>query len=201
MMNNFYRVAEFAKRVGKSPSTIRRWDRENIIKPMRSAGGHRYYTEDHIRKALGIHIKEEDRRTVVYCRVSSRNQQDDLQSQVESMRTFCLGAGIAVDNWLSEIGGGLNFKRKIFLQLIKDIEAGEIKHILIAHKDRLTRFGFDLIGWFADQHDCKITVVNQEQLSPQEELVEDLMSIIHTFSCRLYGLRSYKKKIKEVISE
>lgn len=200
-MNNFYRVSDFAERIGKSPSTIRRWDREGHIQPIRSAGGHRYYTEEHVRKALGIQIKEEDRRVVVYCRVSSRNQQDDLKSQIEAMRTFCLGAGIAVDDWLSEIGGGLNFKRKIFLQLIKDIEQGKIKHILVAHKDRLSRFGFELIKWFATQHDCKLTVVNQEQLSPQEEMVEDLMSIIHTFSCRLYGLRSYKKKIEKAVSE
>ena len=113
------------------------------------------------------------------------------------METYCLGAGVAVDEWLTEIGGGLNFKRKVFLALMERIENREIAHLLIAHRDRLTRFGFDWFEHFAQQHGCTITVVNQESLSPREEMVEDLMAIVHTFSGRLYGLRSYKRKIRE----
>ena len=196
-MNNFYRVSDFAKRIGKSPTTVRRWDTEGIIVALRSKGGHRYYTDDHVRKALGIAQPLEERKTVVYCRVSSKPQKDDLASQVKAMQTFCLGAGVAVDEWIEEFGGGLNFKRPKFLKLIEEIEIGGVEHVLIAHKDRLVRFGFEFIDWLAQQHGCKITVVNQERLSPQQEMVEDLMAIIHTFSCRLYGLRSYKKRIKE----
>jgi len=94
----------------------------------------------------------------------------------------------------------MNFKRRKFLTLMSRIQQGEIAKLLIAHKDRLCRFGFDYFSFFALKNDCEIIVVNQESLSPQQEMVEDLMAIIHTFSCRLYGLRKYKKDIKKVIT-
>jgi putative resolvase len=121
--------------------------------------------------------------------------------QVGAMRTFCLGGGIAVDEWVEEIGGGLNLKRKKFLDLMDRVERCEVKQLMIAHKDRLVRFGFDFFDYFCEKHGCKLTVVNQEQLSPQQEMVEDLMAIIHCFSSRLYGLRSYKKQIKEAVEQ
>lgn len=200
-MSKIYRVKEFAERIGKSPDTLRRWDKEGKLVAKRSVGGHRYYEESDFRKALGIEIPETDKKTMVYCRVSSRGQLTDLRSQVESMRSFCLGGGIAVDEWLEEIGGGMNFKRNVFLNLFDRIERGEIAKLIIAHKDRLVRFGFDFFEIFAQKHGCEIVVVNQEQLSPQQEMVEDLMAIVHCFSSRLYGLRHYKKKIKEAAEQ
>jgi len=95
----------------------------------------------------------------------------------------------------------MNFKRKKFLSLMSRIAIGEIQMLLIAHKDRLCRFGFDFFEHMAMENGCRISVVNQESLSPQQEMVEDLMAIIHTFSCRLYGLRKYKKKIKGMLEE
>jgi len=197
-MEKIYRVKEFARMVGKSPSTVRRWDREGRLVSKRSIGGHRYYDENDVKKALGIEISREDKKIIVYCRVSSNGQKKDLESQVKSMEEFCLGSGIAVNEWIEEIGGGMNFKRKKFISIIKRIEEGEISKIIIAHKDRLVRFGFDFFNMFFNQHGCDVIVVNQDRLSPQQEMVEDLMSIIHCFSCRLYGLRNYKKKIKEM---
>lgn len=196
-MDKFYRVSEFAKRIGRSSSTVRRWDREGRLLPRRTAGGHRYYSEVDVRRALQIDIEAVDRKTVVYCRVSGRAQVSDLKSQVEAMRLFCLGSGVKVDEWVEEIGGGMNFKRKRFLDIMQRIETMEIGKLIVAHKDRLVRFGFDFIEHFCNQHDCKLVVINQEQLSPQQEMVEDLMAIVHCFSSRLYGLRSYKKQIKE----
>lgn len=197
IMSNIYRVNEFAKRVGKSRSTIRRWDVEGRLTAKRGPGNQRYYDESDVRKALLIDVPEPDKKTIVYCRVSSKGQQDDLRSQVEAMRTFCLGAGLAIDEWIEETGGGMNFKRKKFLEIMQRIEHGEIGKLVIAHKDRFVRFGFDYFEFFAERHGCKIIVANQEQLSPQQEMVEDLMAIVHTFSCRLYGLRNYKKQIEK----
>ena len=94
----------------------------------------------------------------------------------------------------------MNVKRKKFLSLISRIYKGEINYLLVAHKDRLARFGFDLIQFIADENGCKIEVINQESLSPQQEMVEDLLAIVHTFSCRLYGLRKYKKTLKKALS-
>ena len=200
-MAKLYRVKEFAERIGKSTSTLRRWDREGRLPAKRSTGGHRYYDESDVRKALGLEKPDEQKKTLVYCRVSSRSQLPDLKSQVSAMRQFCLGAGIAIDEWISEIGGGMNFKRKEFLSIMDRMERGEISKLIIAHKDRLVRFGFDFFEVFAIKHGCDILVANQEQLSPQQEMVEDLMAIVHCFSSRLYGLRNYKKKIREVIEK
>lgn len=176
-MAKLRRVKEFAERIGKSTSTLRRWDREGKLPAKRSASGHRYYDESDVRKALGYDVAAEQKKTLVYCRVSSRSQLPDLKSQVSAMRQFCLGAGIAVDEWIEEIGGGMNFKRKEFLSLMDRIEQGEISKLIIAHKDRLVRFGFDFFFIFSQKHGCEIVVVNQEQLSPlspQQEMVEDL---------------------------
>ena len=136
--------------------------------------------------------------TGVCCRVSGRGQRDDLKRPVSAMEASGPGAGVAVDEWLSEIGSGLHCKRKVFLLLRERIEKWEIAHLPVAHRDRPTRFGFDGCRHFATRHGCAITVVNQESLSPQEEMVEDWMSIVPAFSCRLYGLRSYRKQIRDV---
>jgi predicted site-specific integrase-resolvase len=196
-MNRIYRIGKFAKRVGRSISTLRRWDASGEFVAKKHSSGHRYYDESDVRRLLGI--KNNERKVVVYCRVSSPNQKDDLKSQVTAMEQFCLSSGIAVDEWVHEIGGGMNFKRKKFLKLMDAIGNGEISELLIAHKDRLVRFGFEYFEHLAIKNGCKIIIVNQESLSSQQEMVEDLMAIIHTFSCRLYGLRKYKKNIKEVI--
>lgn len=194
-MNKIYRIKEFAQRIGKSVDTVRRWEREGKITPKRHPSGHRYFDESDVRTMLGGHPAT--RKTVVYCRVSGAGQKDDLASQVEAMEIYCRAAGIPVDEWVQEIGGGMNFKRKRFIGLLESMLRGEVEKIIVAHKDRLMRFGFDLFAHLATEYGCKIEVVNQESLSPQQEMVEDLLSIVHTFSCRLSGMRKYKSQIKE----
>lgn len=198
-MRKRYSIGEFAKRIGRSPQTIRRWETEGKLKAKRLPSGHRYFAESDVRLMLGGAPKTRD--VVVYCRVSSAGQKDDLASQVGAMETYCLNAGIAVDEWISEIGGGMNFKRKRFLALVDRIQRGEVRQLLIAHKDRLMRFGFDFFSHIAEENGCEIVVVNQESLSPEQEMVEDLMAIVHTFSCRLYRMRKYKQQIKTDFAE
>ncbi|MBK1656225.1 IS607 family transposase [Allochromatium vinosum] len=193
-MSKIYRINEFAKRIGKAPSTLQRWEREGKLVAKRHPSGHRYFDEADVRLLTGV--APEKRAVVVYCRVSRAGQKDDLASQVRAMETYCLGAGIAVDEWIEEIGGGMNFKRQRFLALVERIERGELRQLIIAHKDRLMRFGFDLFEHIARHNGCEIVIVNQESLSPQQEMVEDLLAIVHTFSCRLYGLRKYQREIK-----
>lgn len=190
----FAGVSEFAKRIGKSSKTLRRWDASGILIAKRHPSGHRYYDESDVRKVFGGRL--EPGRTVVYCRVSSAGQKDDLEGQVRAMEEFCLQSGIAVDEWANEIGGGMNFNRKRFLLLMDEIQQGKIAKLLIAHKDRLCRFGFEYFERMARESGCELIVVNQESLSPQQEMIEDLLAIVHTFSCRLYGLRRYKKMLK-----
>ena len=197
-MDKIYSIKQFSERVGKSISTLRRWDKSGEFTANKHKSGHRYYDESHVRKLLNL-TPLESRKVIVYCRVSSHGQKDDLQSQVEAMEQFCLAQGIVVDEWIQEISGGMNFKRKKFLFLVSRMSSGEVSKLLVAHKDRLMRFGFDLFEHIARENGCELVVVNQESLSSQQEMVEDLLAIVHTFSCRLYGLRKYKKKLKEII--
>lgn len=194
-MSTKYRINEFAKRIGRSVQTIRRWEREGKLTARRLPSGHRYFDESDVRLMLGG--APSTRATVVYCRVSNAGQKDDLVSQVEAMEMYCRAAGMAVDEWIQEVGGGMNFKRKKFLGLLDRIQRGEVGMLLVAHKDRLVRFGYDLIKHIATENGCEIIAVNQASLSPQQEMVEDLLAIVHTFSCRLYGMRKYKKQIRE----
>ena len=117
------------------------------------------------------------------------------------MEAFCLGTGMAVDDWLTEIGGGLDFQRPVFRVLMERIENRELGLLLVAHQDRLCRFGFDWFAYFAETHGCEIRVVNQPSLSPQAEWVEDLMAVVHVFSGRLHGLRRYREPIRAAASD
>lgn len=193
-MSKHYRINEFAKRIGRSVQTVRRWEREGKLTARRLPSGQRYFDESDVRALMGG--IPEKRKTIVYCRVSSAGQKDDLASQVAAMESYCLAGALPVDTWVQEVGGGMNFKRKHFLSIVDQIQRGEVQKLIVAHKDRLMRFGFDLFHHIAAENGCEIVVVNQESLSPQQEMVEDLMAIVHTFSCRLYGMRKYKSEIK-----
>ncbi len=98
---------------------------------------------------------------------------------------------------LEEIGSGLNYKRKHFAQLFEQIELGQVRRLIIAHRDRLVRFGFDFFAAFCERHNTDIVVINGETLSPEQELVQDLMAIVTVFPARLHGLRSYKKVLTD----
>ncbi|CCQ58850.1 Transposase, IS607 family [Crocosphaera watsonii WH 0003] len=195
MSRMHYRPSEFADLAGVSVKTLHRWDSSGKLKPLRTVGGHRYYTDEHINQIKGI-IKN-PRINVIYCRVSSNAQKPELSNQAEAMKQFCTANGITIDKVIKEIGGGLNFKRKKFLTLLSQVMTGQVESIYVAHKDRLCRFAFDLVEQIATINGTKIIVANNDSLSPQQELVEDMMAIIHCFSCRLYGTRNYKKKLKE----
>ncbi len=199
-MGSVYRIGEFAERIGRSVSTVRRWESEGRITARRTPTGQRYFDDTDIRCVLQPGFNAATRRTVVYCRVSSPGQKDDLASQVASMERFCLARGLAVDEWISEIGGGMNLRREKFLAVMDAIENGDIGVLVVAHKDRLARFGFDYIEHVATRNGCQLIVANQESLSPQQELVEDLLAIVHTFSCRLDGLRRYEKTLRDELT-
>lgn len=195
------RPHEFAKEIGVSVETLRRWDRTDKLKAKRTPSNHRYYTDEDLACAKGLKPIQESRAIKVYCRVSSQKQKNELTNQTAAMEQFCLARGYAVDEWISEIGGGLNFKRQKFLKLVEEALSGKIEVIVIAHKDRLCRFAFDLIEQLLNRRGCEIVVANAESLSPQAELLEDLMAVVHCFSCRLYGARSYRKEKEQAIKE
>jgi predicted site-specific integrase-resolvase len=173
-----FKPHEFAQKIGVSVKTLQRWDVAGKLPAKRTLSGHRFYTESDLLIAQGLKPVEANRKIVVYCRVSSSGQKPELKNQISAMEAFCLGRGLAVDDWISEIGGGLDFKRKKFLAMIMGMLKGEISTIVVAHKDRMCRFAFEFILELATSVNCEIIVANQESLSPQQELVEDLMAII-----------------------
>ena len=198
-MTTIYTPREFAKLVKRTPLTLRRWEKAGIIQAYRTPTNRRYYTHEQYLALLGQ--DPTGRKTVVYYRVSSAGQKPDLQSQKQALEQFCVASGRAVDDWRSDIGSGLNFSRKNFNTLMDAVERGEIKEIVIAHKDRLVRFGYEWFQAFCEKHGTTLTVMNVESLSPEQEMRQDLLAIIHCFSSRLYGLRKYKKTLQAIVHE
>ena len=189
------RLNDMAKRLGVSVKTLQRWDREGILVAKRNPNNRRYYTEDQYIEYIGSSNKK-DRKIIAYTRVSSNNQKDDLQNQITFIRNYVNAKGEILDDVIQDIGSGLNYNRKHWNDLLlNQIPKGKIKKIYITYKDRFVRFGFDWFEKFCNKYDCEIVVINNPDTSPQQELIEDLISIIHVFSCRIYGLRKYKKDI------
>ena len=192
-----YKAGAFAKEIGVTKRTLHRWDESGKLKAYRTPSNFRYYTQEQLDEYLGRKPKESaERKTVIYARVSSRGQKDDLENQVEFLRTFANAHGWIVDEIVEDIGSGLNYNRKKWNNLLASIEKGEIARVLVAYKDRFVRFGYEWFETFLANHGCELVSVNNEKLSPEEELVQDLVSIVHVFSCRLYGLRKYKAQIE-----
>ena len=191
-----YKPKDFAELLGVSVKTLQRWDRDGILKANRTPTDRRYYTYDQYLQFKGIQIENDIRDTVIYARVSTRNQKDDLQNQVEFLKQFCNAKGIIVNQCIEDFGSGLNYNRKKWNKLLDEVMENKIKTIVISNKDRFIRFGYDWFEKFCEKFNTKIIIVNNETLSPNEELVQDIISILHVFSGRLYGLRKYKKQIE-----
>ena len=180
-----------------SVKTLQRWDRDGILKAYRTPTDRRYYTYDQYLQFKGVQTGNDIRDIVIYARVSTRNQKDDLQNQVDFLKQFCNAKGIIVNQCIEDFGSGLNYNRKKWNKLLDDVMGNRIKTIVITNKDRFIRFGYDWFEKFCEKFNTKIITINNETLSPNEELVQDIISILHVFSCRLYGLRKYKNQIKE----
>ena len=184
-----------AKRLNVSVKTLQRWDREGILVAKRTPTDRRYYTENQYLEYIGSSTKSK-RKTIAYVRVSSANQKDDLRNQITFIRNYVNAKGEILDDVIEDVGSGLNYNRKHWNDLLlNQIPKGEIEKIYITYKDRFVRFGFDWFERFCNHYNCEIVVINNPDTSPQKELVDDLISIIHVFSCRIYGLRKYKKDI------
>ncbi|KOR33625.1 MULTISPECIES: IS607 family transposase [Planktothricoides] len=179
---------EASESLGVAISTLRRWDKQGKIKSIRTPGGQRRFAI--------VEYEQDAKPTICYARVSSYSQRDDLSRQVEFLRHAYPSSEI-----VQEIGSGLNFKRKKLIAILERIYRADVGCLVCAYPDRIVRFGFPLIEWLCDQAGCKLVVLNQRNLSPERELVEDILSILHCFSARLYGLRKYKKQVEKVLQE
>ncbi|MBB6656680.1 IS607 family transposase, partial [Lacticaseibacillus rhamnosus] len=189
--------SEMAKRLGVTVKTLQKWDNAGKFKAHRTPTNRRYYTEDQYLDYIGQADEPKKRRQVAYARVSNIGQKDDLTNQIDFLRQYANGKGVILDEVITDIGSGLNYKRKKWNALLDDVMAGNVETIYVTYKDRFVRFGYDWFERLAQKFNTQIVVLNNPDLSPQEELTEDLISIIHVFSSRLSGLRKYKKKIED----
>lgn len=196
-----YNIKQFAELIGTTTTTLRNWDKEGKLKPIRLASGHRRYTEEQLEQIKNIHKNE--RLNIIYCRESSINQKESLIKQEEKLKEFCISNGIIIDKSIKDIGSGLNFKRTGFIDLIDLITNNKVNKLIIYYKDRLVRFGFELFEELSKKYNFEIIVVDNTETnkSKEKEFADDIISIIHYFSMKLYGSRTYKKRIDNIKNE
>lgn len=192
-----YKPKDFAELLNVSVKTLQRWDRDKVLIAKRTPTDRRYYTYDQYLEFKGVSNDLNTKKKIIYTRVSTNNQKNDLKNQVKFLLEFANAKGIIIDEVIEDIGSGLNYNRKKWNKLIEHCMENKIDSIMVTHKDRFVRFGYEWFERFLGKYDVKIIVVNNETLSPNEELVQDIISILHVFSCKIYGIRKYKKKIEE----
>lgn len=196
-MLHTYSPKEFGGLIGRTTNTLQKWDREGKLKAHRSPQtNRRFYTHDQYLEYMGLKAQETGK-TIVYARVSTVAQKSDLLNQIAALEAYCSEHTVKVDEWMQDIGSGLNYKRKQFNHLMEMIELGQVRRLILAHRDRFVRFGFEWFEAFCERHNTAITVLNGETLSPEQEMVQDFIAIVDVFSARLHGLRSYRKVLKD----
>ncbi|KOA19011.1 hypothetical protein CLHOM_27510 [Clostridium homopropionicum DSM 5847] len=177
------------------------WDSEGKLKPHHTTeGGYRYYSEQQINQVLQVPLIKKYKKIIGYCRVSSHKQKDDLERQIENVRTYMIAKGYSFEI-ISDIGSGINYNKKGLNQLIDMITNSEVEKIVILYKDRLLRFGFEIIESLCNKYGATIEIIDNTKKTEEHELVEDLIQIVTVFSCRLQGKRANKAKkmIKELL--
>lgn len=190
-------IGKFAKCVGVNVVTLRRMDAKGEFIPAHvSSGGTRYYSVEQL-KQFGK--KSDTQKLVVgYCRVSTPSQKDDLENQVNNVKSYMIAKGYQFEI-IEDIGSGINYNKKGLKQLIDKISNQEISRVVILYKDRLIRFGFELIEYLCHINGVELEIIDHTEKSKEEELTEDLIQIIKVFANRLYGQSS--KKTKRLIDE
>jgi excisionase family DNA binding protein len=186
---------EVCQKLGISYRTLQSYVKKGYIKPVILQSGKWRFREEDVERLMGIVRK---RKVILYARVSSNTQKDDLVNQVkyleENVKDY--------DQVITDVGSSLNMKRKGFLKLLRMILNNEVSKVVIAYPDRLVRFGFEIIEEACKAHNCEIVILNKEDKTPEQELIEDLTSILVSFSGKLYEMRSHKyEEVKKCVEE
>lgn len=196
-MSNLLSISDMASILGVTPKTVRLWEKEGKISSIKTEGGHRRFYPSEVLKN-----KKQSNMTIGYARVSTSEQKDDLDRQKKILELYCAEKGWNCEI-ISDIGSGINYNKKGLERLIKLICLGEIERLVVSHKDRLLRFGSEIIFSICEQHNVEIVIINKSINSTfEEELTNDVLEIITVFSAKLYGSRSHKnKKIIDKVNE
>lgn len=190
-------IGKFAKKIGVNVATLRRMEKKGELMPTHvSSGGTRYYSTEQLKHF--IKGENKNKSVVGYCRVSTRSQKDDLETQVNNVKSYMIAKGYQYEI-IEDIGSGINYNKKGLKQLIDKINNQEVSKVVVLYKDRLIRFGFELIEYLCEINNVELEVIDHTDKSKEEELTDDLIQIITVFANRLYGQRS--KKTKRLIEE
>jgi putative resolvase len=205
-MNKLLIISEAAEALGVSPQTLRRWDREGKLKPEHTKGGQRRYDASKIRPELFRAVADAERKTIAYARVSSHDQKADLERQKQVLEAYCAAQGWTFEV-VSDLGSGMNYHKKGLSRLIDNIIDNNIGRLVLTHKDRLLRFGAELVFAICEARNVEVVILNKgEDTTFEQDLATDVLEIITVFSARLYGARSKKNKkllegVKRVVEE
>jgi len=194
-MNRYVGIGEAAKALGVSISTLRRWEESGKIEVDHTAGKHRRYDLGKLRPEMFFAEEEKDsRKTVAYARVSSHDQKEDLERQKQVLELYCARQGWTFEV-IADLGSGMNYRKKGLKLLLDSIIDGKVGRLVITHKDRLLRFGAELVFAICEAKNVEVVIINQgEDTSFEEDLAKDVLEIITVFSARLYGSRSRKNQ-------
>lgn len=192
-------IGKFAKEIGLSVQHLRKLHNDNILVPaVITKGGTRYYSEEQLLEYLNEDNLPQQLPIILYARVSTRSQKDDLERQVENLKAYAISKGYSFEI-ITDIGSGINYNKKGLKDLIQKINNKEISKIVILYKDRLIGFGFELIEYLCELNNIEIEIIDNTTISKEAELTNDLIQIITIFANKLYGARS--KKTLKIIQE
>lgn len=203
-MGKLLSIKETAEYLNVSQDTLRKWDKANKLKPLKTAGGHRRYDTDSLDEFLGVKEKPKEDAPIVcatYARVSSNEQKQkgDLDRQSQRLSEYCAKKGMLVTHIIKDVGSGLNDNRSGFVKLTDLIIKQKVNKLVVEHKDRLTRFQFKFIKKMFESYGCEVIVINGMDVSDTEELAADMMSLLASFSGKFYGKRSAERRKKKKI--
>jgi predicted site-specific integrase-resolvase len=192
-MNRLVAISEAAKALGVSITTLRRWEAEGKLLPERTTSGHRRYDLAKLKPEL-FRAAPDERRTIAYARVSSQDQKQDLERQKQVLEFYCAKQGWTFEI-IADLGSGMNYYKKGLKKLLEELIEGRIGRLVLTHKDRLLRFGAELVFAICEVKQVEVVILNQgEDTTFEEDLAKDVLEIITVFSARLYGCRSHKNQ-------
>ena len=209
MTDIYLTIGEVAKRLGKSTGTIRRWEKEGLIKGTRTPKGHRMFPESEVLRLLGIEMTAQQPsqplRVALYARVSTRKQKDagNLDRQGERLQQYARAQGYQIVMDIRDLGSGVNENRRGLKRLITAIQQEELDRVLIEYKDRLARFGYTYLEEIAQGQGVTVEIIEDDpEKELQDDLVEDLIAIVTSFAARLYGRRSKRfQALKQCVTK
>lgn len=187
-------IGKFAKELGVTPEHVRTMHRTGEVIPARiSEKGTRYYSEEQLRELKNSRTPQREEKVIAYCRVSTKSQKDELEKQVENVKSYMYAKGYSFEV-ITDIGSGINYKNEGLHKLISLIDSNQVIKVVILREDRLVGFGFELIQLLCELHNVDIEIIDKSEGSNEKELTDDLIEIITVFANRLYGSRSKKTK-------